>query len=361
MNCFSFKSIIDYEFVSTVLEILDQYELFFRKHNKEKFDEAQHQALMHCIRLYKGDKKDVQRIKNYILSLGETILKKKEDNHPTLEYYDSVLEAENIIDDVLEKVYKDNMLDKHIKGIVEIALVFPDDFVKFCKAIIAGGEKSKFSPNFKEVVLSETKSNKDFTRQCLVIYEKYSNVLLDYINLTQESIEGWSEADFPYISRATSKRVQLVTEDGKNTMLYKNKLSIPKAVVDVDNTEAIKLKGTITDDVAVYKVNYIDALDVLEYQMFSEDTLNSIKCEIEGVVILRTPAGSVSTINPSFGSEIKLCKYEILTNILQAMSGKLIAEGTSNFYILAPRREHQLPHIQIDENEIEFKAFEMLF
>lgn len=357
MECFSFKDNMDYEFVSLVLDILEQYKVFFIKHNGyDKFDEAQHQTLMHCMRLYTGDRTDVRRIKNYILSLGETILKnRKEDKHEVLDDFNSNQDTcEDIIDDVVEGIYGVSMYNEHLKKVIELAFVFPEDFIKFCKAVISGGEKMKFSQNFKDVCLSASKSDKSFSKHCMEVYEMYSSILYKYLEITPQ--EGWSEADFPYIARTSSKRVQLQDSNGNPVMKYHaNRVKIPTSLVDADK-ETLRLTGRTVDNYAVYRVGYRDFIDAVEYLMFSEEPLNMIKCELEGVVVLRTPAGSMSVINPMFGDVLKLCKYEVLTNVLQSMSGKFIAEGSSNFYVFAEKKDYVLPTVDIGGTKIALEA-----
>lgn len=309
---------------------------YFYACNGVKADEAMQAAWEHCLYNYDPDRGS---LKFYVMSLGKSILKKKnkelaidygdnvidnnheihvkdkdEDGNTTVRTYK--LDAPDICDDVVRDIYADEYMYDEI---AKIALVYMDMFLSMCKAIkLRSIDTKNYSTQFKKECVALCKVSPKFNKLCIDVYDKYSKLMTKFLESGEKKRNVWGEVDYDFMRKRQIKKVYLVDE-----------LGFP--VIDADTQKyflASKLKNK-----RIVRVNYVELWDDVCYCL-EEDTISSIRFTIGSHTIYRTLGGSITVLDVPYNTVCDLMRMEILTNITKSLCGRILNIGSECIYLL---------------------------
>lgn len=331
MKCFSFscKDLTDASVYYIVLEQIENLHSYFSAFNRGRVDEAKHQTLLHAVKYYNVNK---DHMEPYLKKLAQTILKPKDLAIPCdfmeKTYADSLVIENKAIEmvevlsdctDLLDEVYK-------------LALGYLSSFKVLCESLeTRSPAKHIFPKGFTNSCLSLISRYDNFNNVCLKIYHDNLDMFNNFNEFRQEGTYTintcWREADYTLIGRKVSKRVSMLDCSGypiKNPDL-----------------EPFYLSSTLGEK-GIYTVDYTEALETMRTFIYS-DSSNVMKFVLGDHYVIRTLGGSISVLDVPLRNALKLCKDEILTNLLIDLSARHFPTGLENMYFLMDLDSNRLP------------------
>lgn len=332
MKSFSFMpKEIDASFYYMIWEEVENLKGYFYKFSGGNADEAMQRTLIHALTHYQSDKGNISA---YIKKLAREITKDG-GRLVFVDFLEQTLADDDIsspkvdlgrVDDfsvdIVEKLDIDEA--KSRSSIATIALEYIDKFTILCEALINHDTSTSYYPEpFIKECLRLSSKYQNFNQQCINLYMQFSDDFKWFLSLDENNKGYWKETDYLLISQCQSKRVTLVNK----------KTGVEVEDADLEDWSISGKLGTGKNKKMIIKVPYLDIWEFM-CDLVDDFETNEMKFIIDDTYIIRTLGGSFSVINPDLYNIYDLVRMEILTNLLQDTSGRLLNVGSESIYLL---------------------------
>lgn len=323
---------VDVAFFYEVWKELENLKWYFYKFAGTNADEAMSKTLYHTLTHFNKDKGNLSA---YVKKLAREITKETS----RLIYVDFLEQTvadeddgdENVpkaiggsVRDFSDEVAEAMVMAEDRRGeVVNLALEFMDKFMTLCDALKRRDTSTRYFPDmFIRACMNINSRCLNFNQLCFDVYEEYGDEFQWFLDLGKLQ-ENWREADFMMIRNSMSKRLRMVNavtgEDVSNAdfedFVFQGKLG---------NGESRK---------KIIKVAYYDVWEMMCDLADSKET-NELKFVIGDSYIVRTFAGSRSSLNTDLCGIYDLIRNEILTNVILDTGGRILNIGSENFYLV---------------------------